>query len=380
MHGLRLGWDMILPALLPFFIGSQGPKGVGASTSQASCSNPKLSSCAGFFREGFRPLDLKERGGGGARLKPKAPVVSRVQDLIGNTPMVEITSFPLPEGVRIFAKLEFMNPGGSVKDRLGLGLIQDGEKRGLLAPGGTIIEPTAGNTGIGLALAAAGRGYRLIFTVPEHFSEEKQALMKALGAEIVPTPQKEGMKGAVAKAYELARSIPGSWVPNQFENPANPGIHYLTTGPEIYEQMEQKVDIFVAGAGTAGTFMGCARFLKEKNPRIRTAIVEPEGSILGGGPVGPHRTEGIGMEFVPPFFDWKLVDQVHTVPDDLAFAMVEELARREGLLVGSSSGAAMQAALWEAEKAPPGSRIAVIFPDSSERYLSCGIYPFLKER
>ncbi|GAB6935277.1 O-acetylserine dependent cystathionine beta-synthase [Calditerricola yamamurae] len=301
-------------------------------------------------------------------------VYPNVKALIGNTPIVEITRFDLPEGVRLFAKLEFFNPGGSVKDRLGVALIEDAERRGLLKPGGTIIEPTAGNTGIGLALAAIGTGYRVIFVVPEKFSVEKQELMRALGAEIVHTPTELGMKGAIEKAKELAATIPNAYVPQQFENPANPEAHYRTTGPEIWEQMEGQVHIFVAGAGSGGTFMGCARYLKEQNPAIKTVVVEPEGSILNGGEPGPHKTEGIGMEFLPPFVDPAYFDAIYTVADEDAFHMVKELARREGLLVGSSSGAAFYAALQEAQKAPPGTNVVTIFPDSSERYLSKKIY------
>jgi O-acetylserine dependent cystathionine beta-synthase len=301
-------------------------------------------------------------------------VYEDVKELIGWTPIVRIKRFEIPDGVNIYAKLEFFNPGGSVKDRLGIELIRDAEQKGLLKPGGTIIEPTAGNTGIGLALAAVGTGYRVIFVVPQKFSEEKQELMRALGAEIVNTPTEEGMKGAIAKAKKLAKSIPGAYVPQQFANPANPGAHYKTTGPEIWQQMDGKVDVFVAGAGSGGTFMGTARYLKEQNPAIKTVIVEPEGSILGGGQPGPHKTEGIGMEFLPPYMDPSYFDEIYTVLDQDAFAMVKELAKREGLLVGSSSGAAFFAALQEAKKAEPGTNIVVIFPDSSERYLSQKIY------
>lgn len=301
-------------------------------------------------------------------------VASNVKELIGNTPIVELTQFPLPEGVRLFAKLEYFNPGGSVKDRLGVELIRAAEASGQLKPGGTIIEPTAGNTGIGIALAAVGTGYRVIFCVPEKFSLEKQELMRALGAEVVNTPTSEGIKGAIQKAQELAASIPGAFVPQQFANPANPDAHYKTTGPEIWDQMDGKVDVFVAGAGSGGTFMGVSRYLKEQNPAIKTVIVEPEGSILNGGEPGPHKTEGIGMEFLPPFMDTSYFDAIHTILDVEAFDMVKELAKREGLLVGSSSGAAMAAALREAEAAHPGTNIVTIFPDGSERYLSKQIY------
>lgn len=301
-------------------------------------------------------------------------VYEDVKQLIGWTPIVRIKRFDIPDGVNICAKLEFFNPGGSVKDRLGIALIRDAEEKGLLQPGGTIIEPTAGNTGIGLALAAVGTGYRVIFVVPEKFSEEKQELMRALGAEIVNTPTEKGMRGAIAKAKELAEKIPGSYVPQQFANPANPEAHYQTTGPEIWQQMDGKVDIFVAGAGSGGTFMGTARYLKEQNPQIKTVIVEPEGSILGGGQPGPHKTEGIGMEFLPDYMDPSYFDAIYTVSDRDAFDMVKKLAKQEGLLVGSSSGAAFFAALQEAKRAKPGTNIVVIFPDSSERYLSKKIY------
>jgi len=297
-----------------------------------------------------------------------------VKELIGNTPLVEITAFPLPDGVRLLAKLESFNPGGSIKDRLGQALIQDALESGKLQEGGTIIEPTAGNTGIGLALSAIGKNLRVIFCVPEKFSVEKQAIMKALGAEIIHTPTEEGMKGAIKKAEELLKEIPNSYSPSQFSNPANPDTYYHTLGPEIWRDTDGHVDIFVAGAGSGGTFMGCARYLKEQNPNIKTVIVEPEGSILGGGEPGPHKTEGIGMEFLPPFMDTSYFDAIHTVPDDDAFQAVKELARKEGLLVGSSSGAAFVAAMAEAKKAKKGTVIVTIFPDSSDRYLSKKIY------
>jgi O-acetylserine dependent cystathionine beta-synthase len=301
-------------------------------------------------------------------------VANSVKELIGHTPIVRINAFDLPEGVQIFAKLESFNPGGSVKDRIGIEFIRDAEERGVLRPGGTIIEPTAGNTGIGIALAAIGTGYRVIFVVPEKFSLEKQEIMRALGAEIVNTPTAEGMSGAIRKAEELSREIPNSFVPQQFHTAANPNAHYKTTGPEIWEQMDGDIQIFVAGAGSGGTFMGCARYLKERDPKIKTVIVEPEGSILNGGEPGPHKTEGIGMEFLPPFMDPSYFDAIHTISDEEAFTYVRELAVREGLLVGSSSGAAFAATLKEAAQAPRGTNIVTIFPDSSERYLSKKIY------
>ncbi|MEH7376963.1 PLP-dependent cysteine synthase family protein [Neobacillus drentensis] len=301
-------------------------------------------------------------------------VYKNVHELIGHTPIVEITQFPLSEGVRIFAKLEFMNPGGSVKDRLGIELLNEAFSSGKLQAGGTVIEPTAGNTGIGLALAAINKGIQVILCVPEKFSIEKQELMKALGAKIVHTPTEMGMKGAIAKAEELLKEIPGSYCPQQFANPANPATYYKTLGPELWDQMDGQIDIFVAGAGTGGTFMGTARYLKDHKKAVKTVIVEPEGSILNGGESGPHRTEGIGMEFLPGYMDPDYFDAIHTVPDVTAFNHVKELVVKEGLLVGSSSGAAFYAALKEAEKAMPGTNIVVIFPDGSERYLSKKIF------
>ncbi|MBT2759029.1 cysteine synthase family protein [Mesobacillus foraminis] len=301
-------------------------------------------------------------------------VVQSIHELIGKTPILEIKHFPISRGVRIYAKLEFLNPGGSIKDRLGLELLQQALENGELAKGGTLIEPTAGNTGIGIALAAINKGLNVIFCVPEKFSLEKQELMKALGAKVINTPTELGMAGAIEKAKELTTQIPNSYSPQQFHNPANPAAYYKTLGPELWSQLRGKVDIFIAGAGTGGTFMGSAKFLKEKNPEIKTVIVEPEGSILNLGPLGPHKTEGIGMEFLPPYMDDTYFDSIHTISDEEAFSMVKALATKEGLLVGSSSGAAFRAALIEAEQAKPETNIAVIFPDSSERYLSKNIY------
>lgn len=301
-------------------------------------------------------------------------VYKNVHELIGQTPIVEISQFPLPQGVRIFAKLEFMNPGGSVKDRLGIELLNEAFASGKLKPGGTVIEPTAGNTGIGLALAALNKGIQVVLCVPEKFSIEKQELMKALGAKIVHTPTEKGMKGAIAKAEELLKEIPGSYCPQQFGNPANPETYYKTLGPEIWEQMDGNVNVFIAGAGTGGTFMGTARYLKEQNQAVKTVIVEPEGSILNGGESGPHKTEGIGMEFLPGYMDPTYFDAIHTIMDEDAFQLVKQLAEIEGLLVGSSSGAAFKAALLEAKAAEQGTNIIVIFPDGSERYLSKKIF------
>ncbi|MEI4770404.1 cysteine synthase family protein [Psychrobacillus sp. FJAT-51614] len=306
-------------------------------------------------------------------------VFSSVHELIGNTPVVEIKHIPIANNCRIFAKLEYLNPGGSVKDRLGVSLIEDAEQSGKLVPGGTIIEPTAGNTGIGIALAAVGKGYKVMFVVPEKFSVEKQTLMRALGAEIVNTDTALGIKGAIDKASELVKQIPNAFSPSQFSNPANPATYTKTLGPELWRDLEGQIDIFVAGAGSGGTFMGTSEFLKSQKADIKTVIVEPVGSILNGGESGPHLTEGIGMEFLPDFMDRSYFDAIHTVSDQDAFIKLQELSKEEGLLVGSSSGAAFYAALQEAEIAKEGSHIVTIFPDSSERYLSQKVYELFKE-
>jgi cystathionine beta-synthase (O-acetyl-L-serine) len=302
--------------------------------------------------------------------------VRNVQQLIGNTPLIEIHQFDLPDEVRIFAKLEFFNPGGSVKDRLGVKLVQDALENGRIRPGGTIIEPTAGNTGIGLALAAVGTDINVVFVTPEKFSQEKQELMRALGADVVNTPTEEGMQGAIKKASELVKTIPNAYSPQQFGNLANPETYYESLGPEIYRQLDGQIDVFVAGAGTGGTFMGTARYLKEQNDQIKTVIVEPEGSILNGGESGPHDTEGIGMEFLPQYMDQAYFDAIHTISDNDAFLRVKQLSQKTGLLVGSSSGSAFEACLREAQQAKPGTNIVTVFPDSSERYLSSGIYRY----
>ena len=306
-------------------------------------------------------------------------VFSSVHELIGNTPVVEIKHIPIPNNCRIFAKLEYLNPGGSVKDRLGVSLIEDAEQSGKLLPGGTIIEPTAGNTGIGIALAAVGKGYKVIFVVPEKFSVEKQTLMRALGAEIINTDTALGMKGAIDKASELVNKIPNAFSPSQFSNPANPATYTKTLGPEIWRDLDGQIDVFVAGAGSGGTFMGTSNFLKSQKADIKTVIVEPEGSILNGGESGTHLTEGIGMEFLPNFMDRSFFDAIHAVSDQNAFNQLQALSKEEGLLVGSSSGAAFYAALKEAEVAKQGSHIVTIFPDSSERYLSQRVYELFKE-
>lgn len=300
---------------------------------------------------------------------------SKIQDLIGDTPLLEIHGFDLPKNSKIFAKLEMYNPGGSIKDRLGVKLLRDAFERGLINAETTIIEPTAGNTGIGLALAAQEYGLKVIFTVPEKFSKEKQELMKALGARVVFTASEEGMTGAIEKAKSLAAEIKNSYIPMQFENQANPLTYYETVGPEIIKDMEgMLIHSFVAGAGSGGTFVGTAAYLKEKIPTIRTSIVEPEGSILGGGASHGHKTEGIGMEFIPKFLNKTLIDQIYTISDEEAFYFVKQLATTNGLFVGSSSGSAFAACLREARLLPEGSTIITIFPDSSERYLSKKIY------
>lgn len=306
-------------------------------------------------------------------------IFKSVHDLIGNTPVVEITHIPIPNNCRIFAKLEYFNPGGSVKDRLGLALIEDAEKSGKLIPGGTIIEPTAGNTGIGIALAAIGKGYKVVFVVPQKFSLEKQTLMRALGAEIVNTDTALGMQGAIKKATDLVAETPNAFSPSQFSNPANPDTYRKTLGPELWRDLDGEIDVFVAGAGSGGTFMGTSTYLKKQKESIKTVIVEPVGSILNGDAPGSHVTEGIGMEFLPDFMDSTYFNAIHTVSDEDAFKQLRALSREEGLLVGSSSGAAFHAALREAEVAKEGSHIITIFPDSSERYLSQKVYELFEE-
>lgn len=297
-----------------------------------------------------------------------------IHELIGRTPLLEITKFSFPSGVRLYAKLEFLNPGGSIKDRLGIALIEDAFTQGVLKEGGTLIEATAGNTGIGLALAALNKNISVIFCVPEQFSEEKQVIMKALGAEIVSTSKDKGMTGALEKTTELLKKIPNSFSPQQFSNDANPRTYYDTLAPQLWKELDGHIDIFVAGAGSGGTFMGCSRYFKENNSNVQNVVVEPEGSTIAGGKAGPHKTEGIGMEFLPEFMDLDYIDQIHVVPDSDAFSMVKELAVKEGLLVGSSSGAAMVAALREAMLAQPGTSIVTVFPDGSDRYVSKNIY------
>jgi len=298
-------------------------------------------------------------------------IVKSVRELVGNTPLYEITSLDLPAGTRILAKLEWMNPGGSVKDRLGIQLIDTAIEQGLVSRGGVIIEPTAGNTGIGLALAAKQHELDVICVVPEKFSIEKQTLMRALGATVINTPTELGMQGAIDEARRLGASTPNSYVPLQFENMDNPVTYQRTLGPELVADVE-RIDWFVAGCGSGGTFAGTAAYLKERMD-TRAAIVEPEGSVLNGGEAGPHRTEGIGTASWPVIVDRALVDEIHTITDRDAFSHVHLLAEREGLLVGSSSGAALAAAI-DIAKRHPGATIVTVFPDSAERYLSQQIF------
>ena len=295
------------------------------------------------------------------------------QDLIGNTPIVKLSHLNLPEGVNLFAKLELYNPGGSVKDRIGRSMIEDAEEKGLLKPGGTIVEGTAGNTGLGIAFAALNRGYRVIFVVPTKFSVEKQTLMRALGADIINTPREEGMLGAEAKAEELRASIPGAVTLRQFKNLANPKAHYETTGPEIWRDLEGKIDYLVAGAGSGGTYSGVVRYLKEQNPAIKGVLADPVGSTMGGGEHGDYNIEGIGNDFVADTMDMSLVDKVVKVDDNDAFTSARELAKKEGIFGGSSSGAALSAAKKLIDSGARGN-IVVIFPDRGDRYFSKNLY------
>ncbi len=295
------------------------------------------------------------------------------QDLIGNTPLVKLTHLGLPEGVSLFAKLELYNPGGSVKDRIGRSMIEDAERKGLLKPGGTIVEGTAGNTGLGIAFAALNRGYRVIFVVPTKFSVEKQTLMRALGAEIINTPREEGMLGAEARAEELRASIPGAVTLRQFKNMANPKAHYETTGPEIWRDLGGKIDYLVAGAGSGGTYSGVVRYLKEQNPAVKGILADPVGSTMGGGEHGDYNIEGIGNDFVADTMDMSLVDEVIKIDDSDAFAGARELARKEGIFGGSSSGAALSAAKKLIAAGARGN-IAVILPDRGDRYFSKNLY------
>ena len=300
-------------------------------------------------------------------------VYASMQALIGNTPLVRLTQLGLPEDARLYAKLETYNPAGSVKDRVGKYMIEAAERSGQLKPGGTIIEATAGNTGLGIAFAALGKGYRVIFVVPTKFSQEKQTLMRALGAEIINTPREGGMLGAADKAEELRASIPGAVMLGQFKNPANPLSHYETTGPEIYRDLDGKIDFFVAGAGSGGTYTGVVKYLKEQDPSIRGVLADPLGSTIGGGEHADYDIEGIGNDFIPDTMDITHVDQVIKVSDTEAFSEVKELAAKEGLIVGTSSGAAVVAAKKLIESGARGN-IVTLLPDRGDRYFSKHLY------
>ena len=295
------------------------------------------------------------------------------QALIGSTPIVKLSHIDLPDGVNLFAKLELFNPAGSVKDRVGKAMIEDAEQTGRLKPGGTIIETTAGNTGLGIAFAALNKGYRIIFVVPTKFSEEKQTLLRALGAEVVNTPREEGMLGASAKAEALRAEIPGAISLGQFVNPANPRVHYETTGPEIYRDLNGKIDFLIAGAGSGGTYSGVVKYLKEQNTAIRGILADPVGSTMGGGAHGDYDIEGIGNDFIADTMDMSLVDQVVKITDAEAFDGARKLARKEGVFAGSSSGAALAAAKKFALAGNRGNFV-IILPDRGDRYFSKHLY------
>ncbi|HAT4315574.1 TPA: cysteine synthase family protein [Clostridium perfringens] len=296
-----------------------------------------------------------------------------IRDLIGNTPILKLNNISTKEGVNIYAKIEGNSPGGSCKDRVGIYMLEKAEKEGKLKSGSTIIEATAGNTGIGIALAAINKGYKIIFIVPDKFSIEKQKIMKALGAEIINTPKEEGMEGAINLANSLLSEIPNSLSLNQFKNEANPLAHYETTGRELYDGLDGQIDYFVAGAGSGGTISGVLKFLKENISEVKGILADPVGSIIGGGQCGTYKIEGIGNNFIPETMDMSLVDDVIKVNDEEAFDAVKLLAKKEGLIVGSSSGAAFAAALKLAEKVDKGN-IVTIFPDRGDRYFSTDLF------
>jgi len=309
-----------------------------------------------------------------------ANIAKQLTDLIGNTPLLALNKYSEKKGLKtpVVAKVEYFNPGGSVKDRIALAMIEDAEKKGLLKPGATIIEPTSGNTGVGLALVSAVKGYKLILTMPETMSVERRNLVKAYGAEVRLTSGKDGMSGAIRAAEELRDSIPGSIILQQFENPANPAKHYATTAQEIWDDADGQVDIFVAGVGTGGTISGVGKYLKEKNPNVKIVAVEPASSaVLNGGQSGPHKIQGIGAGFVPKTYNADVIDEVFDVENDAAIRTGRELAQQEGLLVGISSGAAAFAAA-EIAKRPEneGKKVVVLLPDTGERYLSTVLYAF----
>ena len=308
----------------------------------------------------------------------KMTVYKAISDLIGNTPLVELTHIEEKEGLdaSVVAKVEFFNPAGSVKDRIAKKMIEDAEKKGLIKPGATLIEPTSGNTGIGIASVAAAKGYKAIMTMPETMSVERRNLLKAYGAKVVLTDGKAGMKGAIAKAKELAATIPNSFIPSQFENPSNPQAHYESTGPEIWKDTEGKVDIFVAGVGTGGTVSGTGKYLKDKNPNVKVVAVEPATSpVLSQGHAGPHGIQGIGAGFVPNTLDTSVYDEVFTVTNEQAYETGRLIAHNEGMLVGISSGAATYAAIQIAKRPEnKGKTIVVLLPDTGERYLSTPMF------
>ena len=305
-------------------------------------------------------------------------VYKKVTDLIGGTPLLELVNYEKQHDLKatILAKLEYFNPAGSVKDRIARAMIDDAEASGALKPGATIIEPTSGNTGIGLVSVAAARGYKMILTMPETMSVERRNLLKAYGAEIVLTEGAKGMNGAIAKAKELAEQTPGSFIPGQFENPANPKVHFETTGPEIWNDTEGKVDIFVAGIGTGGTLSGTGKYLKSQNPNVKIVGVEPAGSpVLTKGVSGPHKIQGIGAGFVPDTLDTKIYDEILAIENEDAFATGRELARKEGVLVGISSGAAVYAATLLAQRPENAGKVIVaLLPDTGDRYLSTPMF------
>ena len=307
-------------------------------------------------------------------------IAQQLTDLIGNTPLLALNKFSAKRGIAtpVVAKVEYFNPGGSVKDRIALAMIEEAEQKGILQPGATLIEPTSGNTGVGLALVAAVKGYHLILTMPETMSVERRNLVKAYGAEVRLTPGKDGMPGAIRAAQELRDATPGSVILQQFENPANPNRHYLTTGPEIWRDTEGQVDIFVAGVGTGGTVSGVGKYLKEQNPKVQVVAVEPKSSpVLNGGPSGPHKIQGIGAGFVPKTYDAAVIDEVFDVENDDAIRTSRQVGREEGLLVGISAGAALYAASQVALRPEnQGKHIVVLLPDTGERYLSTVLYAF----
>jgi cysteine synthase len=300
-------------------------------------------------------------------------VADDITQLVGGTPLLKFKRIVPAGSAEIFAKLEYLNPGGSVKDRAAVGIIRRAEREGRLAPGGTIVEATAGNTGIGLALIGVNSGYKVALFVPERFSEEKVLIMQALGAKVTRTPDSEGMAGAIRQAKEFAAACNG-FMAGQFDNPANPDYHYETTAAEIFEQMEGRIDALVIGVGTSGTFTGIARYVKERLPRVWAVAVETQGSILGGGPPGKHKVEGIGSSFIPGNFDRSVCDEIFMVTDADAFGTVKELAAKEGVLAGSSGGASVFAALNVAKRLGAGKRVVTMVPDSAERYLSKKIF------